>query len=110
MQLASDYRERGVQVLVIDVEESREATQAYAERWGFDFPVLLDTDGAVSTAYCPEGVLPDLPRDQVPIASNLIIDGEGVIRFYTLLDTNAFDAKLVLLQERLDGMLAAAGR
>lgn len=102
-----DYEDRGVQVLVIDVKESREDTQRYAERSGFTFPVLLDGDGAVAATYAPEGVLPDLAREDVPIASNLIIDAEGVIRFYTLLDTNAFDAKLIRLQEVLDGMLAA---
>lgn len=92
---------------MIDVKESREDTQRYAERSGFTFPVLLDSDGAVSASYAPEGVLPDLPREDVPIASNLVIDAEGVIRFYTLLDTNTFDAKLVLLKERLDELLAA---
>lgn len=73
----------------------------------FSLPVLLDADGAVSTKYAPEGVQPDLPRDQVPIASNLIIDREGRIRFYSLLDSMAFDAKLVELTARLEEMLAA---
>jgi peroxiredoxin len=75
------------------------------ERSKFTFPVLLDTEGSVSTSYAPEGVLPDLPRDQVPIASNLIIDDEGKIRFYSLLDSANFDAKLVLLRERLEKLL-----
>ena len=86
--------------------ETTEATRVYAERSGFTFPVLLDSDGKVSASYAPEGVLPDLPRDQVPIASNLIIDREGKIQFYTLLDTTSFDAKLVQLTERLDELLA----
>ena len=51
-----------------------------------------------------------LPRDQVPIASNILIDGDGVIRFYSLLDTTKFDAKLVALKQRLDQMLAAGKR
>lgn len=57
-------------------------------------------------------MLPDLPRDQVPIASNLIIDAEGRIRFFSLLDTTSFDAKLVELKKRLDPLLAQtkAGR
>lgn len=94
-----------MQVLVIDVMETPEDAAAYAQRWGFSFPVLLDRDGAVAASYAPEGVLPDLPRDQVVIASNLIIDRQGIIRFYTLLDTNSFDAKLVELKARLDEML-----
>src|SRR6266568_3931812 len=48
----------------------------------FSFPVLLDTNGAVSAKYAPEGVQPALARDEVPIASNLVIDKEGRIRFY----------------------------
>lgn len=91
---------------MIDVMETPEATATYVERSGFTFPVLLDSDGSVAASYAPEGVLPDLPRDQVPIASNLIIDREGVVRFYSLLDTNSFDAKLVALKERLEELLA----
>lgn len=50
-------------------------------------------------------MLPELPRDQVPIASNLIIDDEGKICFYSLLDTTSFDAKLVILRGRLEELL-----
>ena len=91
---------------MIDVLETEQATRTYAERSKFTFPVLLDSDGAVSASYAPEGVLPDLPRDQVPIASNLIIDKEGKIRFYSLLDSANFDAKLIQLKERLDLLLS----
>lgn len=101
------YRERGVQVLVIDVKESDEDARAYAERSGFTFPVLLDRDGTATERYAPEGVLPDVARDAVPIASNLIIDPEGLIRFYTLLDTTDFDAELVELRAVLDELLAS---
>ena len=94
-----------MQVLVIDVLESAADTQKYVERSKFTFPVLLDSDGAVSTSFAPAGVLPDLPRDQVPIASNLIIDAAGKIRFYSLLDTTSFDAKLIQLQDRLEEIL-----
>jgi hypothetical protein len=41
------------------------------------------------------------------IASNLIIDREGRIRFYSLLDSRNFDAKLVALTARLDALLEA---
>ena len=94
---------------MIDVKESEEDARTYAERSGFTFPVLLDRDGAATARYAPEGVLPDIARDAVPIASNLIIDEEGVIRFYTLLDTSAFDAKLVKLRGVLDELLESEG-
>lgn len=98
-----------MQVLVIDVLETEEATRTYAERSGFTFPVLLDTDGKVSASFAPAGVQPDLPRDQVPIASNLILDREGNVQFYSLLDSMNFDAKLIQLQERLNLLLAEEG-
>lgn len=92
---------------MIDVKETREKTDEYAKRSKYSFPVLLDSDGKVSTSYAPAGVQPDLPRDQVPIASNLIIDRAGKIRYYSLLDTASFDAKLVGLTARLEELLSA---
>ena len=64
---------------------------------------LLDLDGKATEPYAPPGVLPDLPRNQVPIAANLIIDREGRIRFYSLLDSANFDAKLIQ-KAKLDEM------
>jgi len=96
-----------VQALVIDVLEDAEKAAAWARERGWSIPVLLDLDGKVATRYAPEGVQPDLPRDQVPIASNLIIDRDGTIRFYSLLDSVNFDARLVALKARLDELLAA---
>ena len=88
--------------------------KAKAARWRkalkWTIPVLLDLDGEVATRYAPPDMLPDLPRDQVPIASNLIIDRKGIIRFYSLLDTRTFDAKLVALKTRLDQLLKEEGR
>ena len=86
--------------------ESEAAARTYAERSKFTFPVLLDADGSVAESFAPPGILPDLPRNQVPIAANLIIDGEGKIAFYSLLDSVNFDAKLVALKARLEQALA----
>lgn len=105
--LGKTYKDRNVKALVIDVMEDTKKATAWAEGLGWTLPVLLDTDGKVSASYAPEGVLPDLPRNQVPIASNLIIDKEGRIQFYTLLDSRNFDAKLVALTARLEELLAA---
>lgn len=72
--------------------------------------MLLDSDGAVSTSYAPAGVLPDLARDQIAIASNLIIDATGRMSFFSLLDTTSFDAKLLTLRERLEQLLAEVSK
>ncbi len=103
--LHQKYKELGVQAMVINVKESK----TKANRWGkalkFTIPVLLDLDGEVATRYAPPGVALVLPRDQVPIGSNLIIDREGKIRFYSLLDTANFDTELIQLKACLDAML-----
>jgi peroxiredoxin len=108
--LQQTYRDRGVQALVVDVMETPEVAKGWAERWKFSFPVLHDPDGTATSPWAPPDAVPDLPRDQVPIASNLIIDPEGKIRFYSLLDSANFDAKLIALQARLDELLAQDGQ
>jgi peroxiredoxin len=73
----------------------------------YTLPILLDSDGKVAESYAPAGIQPDLPRNQVPIASNLIIDREGRIRFYSLLDSANFDARLIALTAELERILEA---
>lgn len=95
-----------MQVFVINVKESKAKAGRWARALKWTCPVLLDLNGQVATLYAPPDVLPDLPRDQVPIASNLIIDSEGIIEFYTLLDSANFDARLIALTARLEELLA----
>jgi len=106
-QLYKDYRDKNVQVFIIDVKEDKALVEKAFQKYGFSFPVLLDETGSVSTKYAPAGVLPDLARDEVPLASNLIIDKDGKIRFYSLLNTTNFDAKLTKLKQKLDELLTA---
>jgi len=93
--------------VVINVKEEKDKAAAWKKQLKWSIPVLLDEDGEVSASFAPEGVLPDLPRDQIPIASNLIIDRQGRIQFYSLLDSRNFAARLVSLTARLDELLEA---
>lgn len=95
-------------MFVINVKESKTKASRWTKGLGFTCPVLLDIDGEVATRYAPPGVLPDLPRNQIPIASNLIIDQDGKIRFFTLLDSANFDARLLALTAWLDKLLVGA--
>jgi peroxiredoxin len=104
-ELSRSYSNKGVQVFIVDVKENAKQVEKWATRFNFSFPVLLDHDGSVSSRYAPEGVQPDLARDEVPLASNLIIDPAGKIRFYSLLNTAAFDAKLSKVKQTLDELL-----
>lgn len=105
-QLSQDYQHKGVEVLIIDVKEDQELVKkSLIDRFKLTFPVIFDTDGSVATSFAPAGVLPDLSRDEVMLASNLLIDPEGKIRFFSLLDTNNFDAQLNELKSVLDELL-----
>ena len=104
-QLYKDYQNKNVRVFLIDVKEDGALVKKAFEKNNFSFPVLLDESGVISAKYAPAGVLPDLARDEVPLASNLIIDKEGKIRFYSLLNTTNFDAKLTKLKQKLDELL-----
>ena len=91
---------------MINVKESKTKTARWRKALGWTLPVLLDLDGGVAVRYSPPDVLPDLPRDQVPIASNMIIDRKGRIQFYSLLDSANFDARLITLTTQLEELLA----
>ena len=106
-KLNQDYRDRNVKVLIIDVKEPKELVQSkLQDRFDLSFPVLLDSDGEVAASFAPEDVLPDLDRDEVMLASNILVDPEGKIQFLSLLDSKNFDAKLVELKGKLDELLA----
>lgn len=107
-QLNQDYKDKNVKVLIIDVKEPKELVQAkLQDRFNLSFPVLLDPDGTVAASFAPDDVLPELARDEVMLASNILIDPEGKIQFFSLLDSQNFDAKLVNLKTKLDALLAA---
>ena len=105
-QIYQDYKDKGVEVLIIDVKEDKELVKkSLIDRFNLTFPVIFDTDGSVAASFAPADVLPELARDEVMLAANLLIDPEGKIQFFSLLDTSNFDAKLVKLKEVLDGLL-----
>jgi peroxiredoxin len=105
-KLYQDYRGRGVMVGIIDIKEPAAIVARNARKFGLTFPIALDPEGEVAQSFAPPSdVLPDLARDEVMIASNLIIDRQGTIRFFSLLDSAQFDAKLVALRSRLDQLL-----
>ncbi len=104
--MVKKYKEHGVEFLVIGTGEPKNLISRLVGQAGYTLPVLLDRDGRVATAYNPGG-MPDLKASEVAIAANLIIDPEGKIQFFSLLDSKHFDARLSKLQKRLDNLLQA---
>jgi peroxiredoxin len=105
-QLSKEYHDRNVRVLIIDVKEPAElVSQKLKQRFNLTFPVLLDPEGEVAARFAPVDVLPELSRDEIMLASNILIDTEGKIQFFSLLDTKNFDSKLIHLKSKLHELL-----
>jgi peroxiredoxin len=105
-QLYQDYKDKNVEVLLIDVKEPKELIEEKLKnKYNLTFPILMDIDGSVAASFAPKDVLPDLSRDEVMLASNILIDPEGNIQFMSLLDSKNFDAELIQLKKRLDELL-----
>lgn len=105
-KLYKDYRNKNVAVLIMDVKEPKELVEEkLRKKFNLTFPILLDVDGTAAAAFASQDVLPDLSRDEVMLASNILIDPEGNIQFMSLLDSKNFDAELIELKKRLDELL-----
>jgi len=104
--LYNNYKDKNVEVLLIDVKESKAlVAEKLKDKYKLSFPILLDFDGKVAASYAPKDVLPELDRDEVMLASNLLIDPDGNIKYMSLLDSKNFDAELIQLKKRLDELL-----
>jgi len=105
-ELSQNYKDKNVAVLLMDVKESKELVEEKLKnRFNLTFPIVLDSDGGVAASFAPKDVLPDLSRDEVMLASNILIDPNGNIQFMSLLDSKNFDAELIELQKRLNELL-----
>ena len=105
-EIYNEYKDKNVEVLIIDVKEPGDLVKLkIKDKFNLSFPVLLDTDGVVAASLAPENVLPELARDEIMLASNLLIDPQGRIMYMSLLDSRNFDVKLVNLKKRLDELL-----
>lgn len=69
-QLSDIYRDAGLRVIAVSVDEKPEAAQSIAASAGVTYPVLLDKGKAVAASYDP----PDLP-------ATWLIDRSGRLRF-----------------------------
>jgi peroxiredoxin len=69
----NQFKDKGVQVLAVDVSESELVVNQFADRHKLDFPIVIDKDGQVQTAY---GIN--------PLPATFLIDKDGkVIKYHT---------------------------
>ncbi|WP_223591599.1 thiol-disulfide oxidoreductase ResA [Neobacillus bataviensis] len=67
------FKDKGVQVLSVDIQESELAVNQFAEHYKLDFPIMIDTDKEVMTAYGID-----------PLPATFLIDKNGkVIKYNT---------------------------
>ncbi len=64
------FKDKGLNVLGIDIQESKQKVGSFAEKFRINYPVALDTNANVARRYNVEGI---------PL--NIIIDKSGVIRY-----------------------------
>lgn len=109
--LAEQYRGRNVKILAIDIKESDEAYAKYLARVSMPIPVLHDCTGEVVASFTPDRAQPEVKdRAAVLVTSNVVLDADGRIRFFTMVDTANFDAELVHVRRAVDGLLRNGGR
>jgi peroxiredoxin len=107
-KLAADYAgDDRVRVLAIDIKENEAGYGKYVGRVKTPFPVLRDESGAVTALFTPPHAQPTIKdRATVLVTSNAVVDPEGQIRFFTMVDTVHFDSRLVHARRVIDGLLA----
>jgi len=111
-KLAADYaNDPRVKVVAIDIKETGEGYDTYVGRARAPFPVLRDPTGAVTAAFTPARAQPTIKdRATVLVTSNAVIDPEGKIRFFTMVDTVHFDSRLVHARRAIEKLLAQTAR
>jgi len=108
-ELNREYSERGVKAFIVDVSEPPEIVSRWVSKRGLTCLVLLDRSGEVTTKYAPPpDIAPDLRREEVMLASFMIVDPAGTVRFMKLREgVGNFDARLTTLRTTLDALLTA---
>jgi peroxiredoxin len=109
-EFADEYAPKGVKFVAVDIKEPEPDYRSYLGRVAMPFPVLRDESGDVAMSYVPPRAFPDFTeRYKVVVTSNLVIDRDGVIRFFALADSRNFDARFTHARKAVDAILSGAG-
>ncbi|WP_396589213.1 TlpA disulfide reductase family protein [Bermanella sp. R86510] len=68
--LRNDLKQKGFEVLAVNLDEEKAAAQGFLDRFPVDYPILLDPEGGVAMQY----ELPGMP-------TSFILDKKGRIQF-----------------------------
>jgi peroxiredoxin len=80
-----EHRERGFEVVAIDLQESAAEVRPFMAELGLTYPALLDRDGSVSRAYRARA-----------LPSSFLVDRQGTVRYLKIgpLTTEALEAEV----------------
>ncbi|KYD20209.1 thiol-disulfide oxidoreductase ResA [Caldibacillus debilis] len=66
------YKDRGVEVIAVNVGETDMTIQNFVDKYGLSFPVVVDREGEVQDAY-----------DIFPLPATFLIDADGkIVKYY----------------------------
>ncbi len=71
-EIYQDYKDKGFTILALSVGEQKKTVKDYINRYGYTYPVFLDSDGTAFKRYDRSGGIPQ----------TFIIDSRGGIRSY----------------------------
>jgi peroxiredoxin len=109
-ELAEAYAGKNVKVIAVDIKENDAGYKKYLDRAKMPFPVVRDATGEVAALFTPAQAQPAIKdRSTVIVTSNLVLDPQGKIAFFTIVDTVHFDARLVHARRAIDRELAHLG-
>jgi peroxiredoxin len=97
------YRDRGVQVIAIDVKEPPEVMRPFRDRYGWTFPVWQDQTGELVPRFAPEKEF--LPPEVAIINAHFILDTKGRVRYREYLNMEGFDARARTVASELEKVL-----
>lgn len=94
------FKDRSVQVIVIDVKEAPAAMESFRGHHGWTFPVWLDETGALGLQFAPrkEG----LPPEVAVINAHFILDDTGRVRYRDYLNMERFDARATAVTAEIE--------
>jgi peroxiredoxin len=96
-ELHRKYRDRGITIVGVSVEEDKTVVEAFKRRHPLDYPILLDSDGAVSRRY-----------GLIGMPMTVVVDRTGVVSVqrYGIID----DQVVAALERMQQGAHAAAAQ
>jgi peroxiredoxin len=92
VQAYDRYREEGLVVVGVDLQETDDQVNEFADEFGVDFPLVVDRDSEVADSWRIGGPFEGLP-------SSYFIDAEGVVRERSFgpLDEDVIDERLAAI-------------